>query len=260
MSLRAGVSLLILCFLAVSSAGCATTERGFWGQSVGWPDGRRLGRSALDVARHPQIWVPLAGAAVIGIGGWDDDISDWAVEETPLFGDNAADVSDGLRTFNAGAWLVSAFLTPSDSIGSRARGLLVQGSAVTLEHYSVKGLKSITGRERPNGLDDESMPSGHTSRASIGAALAAANLEYMAMPDWARSTLAIGLHGSAAATGWARVEAEKHYPTDVLVGYAIGQLIGRFLQEAFFRDAGPAAAHFTPLPGGGQLTLVLPLR
>ena len=260
MRMAGSMRLAVMFICTVLTGGCATTDRGFWGQGVSWPDGRRLGQSALDAVRHPQVWVPLAGAAVIGVGGWDDDISDWAVEKTPLFGDDAADVSDGLRTFNAGAWLVSAFLTPSDSIGSRARGLLVQGTAVTLEHYSVKGLKSITGRERPNGLDDESMPSGHTSRASIGAALAATNLEYMAMPDWARTGLQIGLHGTAAATGWARVEAEKHYPTDVLVGYAIGQFVGRFLQEAFFPDAMPAAAYIAPMRGGGQLTLVLSLR
>ena len=241
------------------SAGCATTERGFWGQGIDWPDGHRLGRSALNAVRHPQTWVPLAGAAVIGVGGWDHDISDWAVEETPLFGSNAADVSDGLRTFNAGAWLVSAFLTPSDSIGSRAKGLLVQGTAVTLEHYSVRGLKSLTGRERPDGTNAESMPSGHTSRASIGAALAATNLEYMAMPDWARTTLQIGLHGTAAATGWARVEAEKHYPTDVLVGYAVGQFIGRFFHEAFFNDGAGSSVHFSPAPGGGAVTLFMPL-
>jgi len=243
------------------ASGCtATTERGFWGSSVDWPDGRRLRESALGAVRHPQTWVPLAGAAVIGIGGWDDDISEWAVEETPLFGNDASEVSDRLRTFNAGAWLATAFLTPSDSLESRARGLLVQGAAVTIEHYSVKGLKSLTGRERPNGEDDESLPSGHTSRASVGAALAAANLDYMAMPDWSRTTLQIGLYGSAAATGWARVEAEKHYPTDVLVGYAVGQFIARFMQGAFFNNEAAATLSFVPAPGGGHVTVVVPLR
>jgi hypothetical protein len=259
--LRNGMTLPALLLIHMLAGGCAATnERGFWGKGVDWPDGRRLGQSALAAVRHPQVWAPLAGAAVIGVGGWDDDISDWAVKETPLFGNNAADVSDNLRTFNAGAWLVSAFLTPSDSLESRARGLLVQGAAVTIEHYSVKGLKSITGRERPNGLDDESMPSGHTSRASVGAALAATNLDYMDMPEWARSSLQIGLYGTAAATGWARVEAEKHYPTDVLVGYAVGQFIARFMHGAFFNDEAPTAVHFRPTPGGGEVTFVIPLH
>lgn len=259
--MAASLTLPALLFSFVLSSGCATTtERGFWGKGVDWPDGRRLGQSALDAVRHPQTWVPLATAAVIGIGGWDDDISDWAVEATPLFGDNASDVSDHLRTFNAGAWLATAFLAPSDSLESRAKGLLVQGTAVTIEHYSVKGIKSLTGRERPNGLDDESMPSGHTSRASIGATLAATNLEYMGMPDWARSSLQIGLYGTAVATGWARVEAEKHSPTDVLVGYAIGQFIARFMHEAFFNDEAPATVSFRPTSGGGQLTFLVPLQ
>lgn len=253
--IRAGFLLLGLAL----GGGCATTDRGFWGQGIDWPDGHRLGQSALKAISHPQTWVPLAGAAVIGVGGWDDDISDWAVRETPLFGSNAEDVSDGLRTVNTAAWLASAFLTPSDGIGNRTKGLLVQGSAVVVENYSVNGLKSLIGRERPNGENEKSMPSGHTSRASVGAALAATNLEYMDMPAWARSTLQVGLYGTAAATGWARVEAEKHYPTDVLVGYAVGQFIGRFFQEAFFNDAGGASVHFAPAPGGGAVTLFMPL-
>jgi hypothetical protein len=255
-----GLSLPVLLLGVLLASGCTTTtERGFWGSDVGWPDGQRLRQSAVGAFRDPQTWVPLAGAAVIGIGGWDDDISEWAVEKAPLFGNDAAEVSDRLRTFNAGAWLATAILAPSDSLESRSRGLLVQGAAVTIEHYSVKGLKSLTGRERPNGEDDESMPSGHTSRASVGAALAAANLDYMAMPDWSRTTLRIGLYGSAAATGWARVEAEKHYPTDVLVGYAIGQFIARFMQGAFFSAEASAMLSFEPMPGGGRVTVVLPL-
>jgi membrane-associated phospholipid phosphatase len=256
------VSLILVLGALLTSACTTTTDRGHWGRGIDWPGGQRLGASALAAARNPHTWVPLAGAAVIGIAGWDDDISDWAVEKTPLFGNDAADVSDTLRTFNTGAWLATAILAPSNSLESRAKGLLVDGAALTIERYSVVGLKSLTDRERPNGSSNKSMPSGHTSRASAGAALAATNLDYIAMPAWARTTMQIGLYGTAAATGWARVEAEKHYPTDVLVGYAIGQFIARFMHEAFFNDqpAEASGVRFEPLPGGGAVTLVMPLR
>jgi membrane-associated phospholipid phosphatase len=32
---------------------------------------------------------------------------------------------------------------------------------------------------------------------------------------------------------WARVEGEKHYPTDVLVGAALGNFLTRFVHDAF---------------------------
>jgi membrane-associated phospholipid phosphatase len=94
----------------------------------------------------------------------------------------------------------------------------------------------------------------------VGAALANINLEYMDMPNWARSTMQIGLYTTAAGAGWARVEAEKHYPTDVLVGYAFGQFIARFMQGAFFNDETPAVVGFRPAPGGGELTLRVALH
>ena len=88
------------------------------------------------------------------------------------------------------------------------------------------------------------------------------NLAYVDMPHWARITSNFGLYGTAAATGWARVEAGKHYPSDVLAGYAIGSFLARFAYHAFLESgAAPAVSlNVTPLPRGGQLsvTVVLP--
>ncbi|MEJ2087719.1 MAG: phosphatase PAP2 family protein [Gammaproteobacteria bacterium] len=249
---------------ALLTSGCTTTtSRGYWGQGIAWPNGGRLGQAAVSAAKDPQTWVPLAGAAVIGIGGWDNDISDWAVDNTPIFGNNADDASDTLRTISTGAWVVTGLLTPADSLESRAKGFLVQGSALAIEQGTVQGLKSLIGRERPNGADSKSMPSGHASSSSVSAGLAATNLAYIDMPGWTRTTMQIGLYGTAAATGWARVEAAKHYPTDVLVGYAIGQFVARFMHDAFFNDQHSdgmdTAVVFRPLPGGGALTVAVPL-
>ncbi len=36
-----------------------------------------------------------------------------------------------------------------------------------------------------------------------------------------------------AATAWARIEAKRHYPTDVLAGAALGNFIGAFINDAF---------------------------
>ena len=243
--------------------GCtAVTDRGYWGAGVQWPNGQRLRDSAIASFKDPQTWVPLAGAAVIGIAGVDDDIADWAADETPLFGSDAETTSDRLRTLNTAAWVATTLAVPSDSITNRGKGILVDLSTLALETGTVSALKSLSDRERPDGSDDRSFPSGHTSRASVTGAMAAANLAYVDMPGWARQTMKIGLYGVAAGTGWARVEAEKHYPTDVLVGYAIGQFLARFLHGAFFNPAtgGSTAIQYRPLPGGGAVTLSRTVR
>ena len=246
--------------------GCSTvTSKGYWGAGFGWPDGQRLRDSAVIAARSPHTWVPLAGALVLGVTDLDKEISDWAVEETPLFGDNAADASDRLKDITTWSYVVTALVAPSDSLANKAKGLGVGLSTMMIEQGTVKALKSVTNRERPNGSDDKSMPSGHASRASSNAAMAAANLDYIAMPNWARVTMQVGLYGTAAATGWARVEAERHYPSDVLVGYAVGQFLAGFMYEAFLYSSheGSVAApalHYTPLAGGGLVTLTVPLH
>ncbi len=35
------------------------------------------------------------------------------------------------------------------------------------------------------------------------------------------------------ATGWARIEAAKHYPSDILFGTALGNFMGAFINDAF---------------------------
>lgn len=252
---------LTLCL--VLGAGCAAVnERGGWGASVGWPDGARLASSAAKAARNPNTWIPAAGALVFGLTDLDDEVSDRAVADTPVFGTDAADASDTLRDIAAAGYVLTALVVPSDSLSSRASGLLVGGATLLVDRTLVDGLKQVTDRERPDGSNRRSFPSGHTSLASTSASMAVGNLAYADMPNWARLAANVGLYGTAAATGWARVEAGKHYPSDVLAGYAIGSFLARFAYHAFLESGAPAAVrvNVTPLPGGGLLTVSVPLR
>ena len=43
----------------------------------------------------------------------------------------------------------------------------------------------------------------------------------------------VGLYGLAGTTAWARIEAEKHFPSDVLAGAALGNFFARFFYGAF---------------------------
>jgi membrane-associated phospholipid phosphatase len=252
------IRLVSICCLALLAGGCAgVTEKGYWGAAVDWPDGQRLAQSAVAAFRSPHTWVPLAGAVVFGISDLDEEVSEWAAREQPLFGRDAEDASDSLRNLAAGSYLLTAFIVPSDSAASRASGLAVGLSTVALERGTVAGLKAVSGRTRPDGSDDASLPSGHTSMATATAMMAASNLGYVDIADWLLHSSRVGLYGLAAATGWARVEAEKHYPSDVLAGYAIGAFIARFMEGAFLANGSEDQAiqiSAAPLPGGAALT------
>ena len=88
------------------------------------------------------------------------------------------------------------------------------------------GVKRLIPERRPDGSDDRSFPSGHTSVSFA----AAATLEK-------RYGWRVGLpaHVVAAFVGVSRVAAKKHYVGDVLIGAAIGEASGWLLSSP--RDA-----------------------
>ena len=98
------------------------------------------------------------------------------------------------------------------------------------------GFKLATHEQRPDGSDDNSFPSGHTSISFA----AAAGLEQRY--GW---ELGVPAHLLAAFVGLARVKAEKHYVHDVLVGAAIGEGVGLLLvHKRHHHQNAPIAAHF----------------
>ncbi len=247
--------------LSLALGGCAgTAKSGSWGSGAHWPDGAELTQAAVRAAKSPLTWVPLVGAAGLAIGDADDSVSDWASDETPLFGSDASDASDTLRDITTASYSATALIAPSDSLADKAKGLAVGGATIGITSGVTKGLKSITDRERPNEDDNRSFPSSHASGASSRATMTVANLDYLPMPTWARTGLTVGLYSTAAGAAWARVEAEEHHVTDVLVGFSLGHFIAVFMQEAFLETgAQDLSISFTPVPEGGVMNLRFPL-
>jgi len=234
--LRAGV------LAALFLAGCGTLENGRgWGQDALWPvDLERVARAGRDALLSPATWVPLVGAGVFALGDLDERVSDWASEHHPLFGSQtgAADASNyliGALGFEAFA---TALATPSgDTPGDWALAKL-KGGAVELGAVATTGaltgwLKDGTDRRRPDGSDHESFPSGHTSLAFTFATLANRNLDSLDSLGGLRAPLQITSTVLASGVGWARIEAHKHHPSDVLFGAALGHFVTAFLHDAF---------------------------
>ena len=51
--------------------------------------------------------------------------------------------------------------------------------------------------------------------------------------DHTKTAMRVGVMTLAAGTAWARVEAKKHFPSDVLAGAALGNFIASFVHDAF---------------------------
>ncbi len=236
-------------------------------QPTGWmPSLRTLGQDALDIARAPFTLTPSEQLMTLGATG--------LIASTTMVLDEPAH-----RRFHVQSGSAAAVSRPiagpgrwydrvgPDRFALGTAGLLAVGG-VALQRKSwtrtsvrvvealvytkaVTGLaKSAINRSRPfatpdpltanpGGFDSAhdklSMPSGHTARAFAVASVLShqANRWYVSVP-------AYGLAGSVAAE---RVRSGDHWLTDVMVGGALGYLIGRTVSSSSPR----ADVTYTPI-------------
>ena len=228
--------------LPLLSMNCGSTcPHRNWGEDAaiapGW---KRIGKSAAESALQTQTWVPLATAALLAISGTDAKIQDWANKNTPVFGstDNARKYSNYLLNASKWIYITSAVILPGgDNIPvwllNKSKGLAVGYAAILSTQFATDGLKSLSGRERPDGSGNGSFPSGHTSAAAVYTMLTQRNIEYLRMNPVFESSIDVALNTLTLVTGWSRVEGNAHYPTDILFGAALGNFIGSFINDAF---------------------------
>ena len=258
--------LLRLAFIciALSLSACGTLPNGKrWAEDAtlvpGW---ERVQTSAANAAKDPWTWAPLIGAAAFQIDDFDRRTSAWAREHTPIFGsqNSAKDWSDDLRSASSFAHYATIIATPGgdeagDWLVSKVKGTLVGVAAVSATGQITNFLKEQTDRERPNGADGESFPSGHTSASSVHTSLAVRNLRSIPMSDTTRTSLTVGLRALTFGTSWARIEAGWHYPADTLFSMALGNFMATFINDAFMGlPDGNASLALQPVEDGAVLS------
>lgn len=232
-----------------------------WGaEATARPGWTQVREAAAAAARDPWVWAPLAGAAAFQLGSFDRRTSDWARENTPVFGSTikAEQWSNDLRAASAVLQFGTLLATPSGDeprtwIVNKAKGAAVELTAMGATALATGLLKQATGRTRPNAADDESFPSGHSSAAAVNGRLAMLNLDAIDAGPGARLAANVGIDLTVFGTAWARVEAGAHYPSDVLVGMALGNFFARFMTGAFLGPASRESVAITATDGGARL-------
>ncbi len=127
------------------------------------------------------------------------------------------------------AWLlpVSVIITSkatNESNREMLEKLEYTASALVANGVTTVILKYIIGRERPNGNDKRSMPSGHTSHSFAVAAVA--NELY-------GNKIGTVAYLTAGLVAISRINDNKHYLSDVIVGAGIGTVIGRGFAKTY---------------------------
>ena len=98
-------------------------------------------------------------------------------------------------------------------------------------------LKSVIDKERPDGSDDDSYPSGHTSRAFQGASFIHKRygLKY-----------SVPAYIGAGFVAYSRIEADEHDAIDVLAGAALGMASSMYLTKSYQDDQLHIATNLSP--------------
>ena len=199
-------------------------------------DSYRMFTSPIYIRTGDLKWMlPLAAATGVALSQ-DTHVAKDIVSHDPGFNNSANTVSNGLLYSYIGgsvAMYGTGLFSHNDHL--RETGLLSGEAQIDAEIFDVV-IKLATFRERPTPPDyagkfyqtsagvDSSFISGHAMLTWSAAAVIAA--EYPS--PWKQA----GIYAGATATALTRVLAEKHFPTDVLLGSAAGWMIGHYVVRA----------------------------
>jgi membrane-associated phospholipid phosphatase len=104
-------------------------------------------------------------------------------------------------------------------------------------------LKVAVGRERPNGQDNKSFPSGHTSNAFALASVVEGHYGWK---------IGVPAYVLAGLMGVSRIHEDKHWLSDVVAGAALGYVVGRTVTRVNGRPlervaSGGTTLHVSPI-------------
>ncbi len=210
-------------------------------------DGRRtlgkfvpnLLRGTVGVVSTDNIKPLLIGGAATGIGAiFDDEVADWIADPDHSFGTT---LEDGAAPAVVGGVVAVLFATGRAVDAPRYRAMtydwmhafLINAGYTTAIKYAVQ-------RERPNGEDNLSFPSGHASNAFTLAAVAERHYGWK---------VGLPAYTFASLVAVSRLQRNKHHLSDVMAGATLGYIIGRTVVRVNGQPLkNPREAHFSLSP------------
>jgi membrane-associated phospholipid phosphatase len=188
-----------------------------------------LGDDAGALLSPGPAWTAGAGAAVTGAAlalesgeGYEGFLGGGAPHPVSRFVQPAFGI--GLLAACPAVWAGGAL---AGHAATEETGMMLT-EAIVMDYAIVAGLKYATGRERPDGSDDLSFPSAHSTAAASTAVIA-----------WDRWGAGAGIACSAVAlaVGLCRIDLGRHHPSDVAAGLAAGAAVGLAVVHAHGDDA-----------------------
>ncbi len=257
------ITLLLALF---SATGCTSTGNPELGETVtttpGWS---RLKQASSEALMDPNVWATLLSAVLLQADNLDEELSDQLREHTPIFGSTqkADDAGDDFESLTKLAYVSTALLapgpeTPGEWLPTKIKILGAEWLAVQTADSFTTEVKELTKRDRPDDSDDRSFPSSTTTTASVQAQMANLNVKYLPINKSSKQAMSFTFNSFAALTAWAKVEAGKHHPADVLAGWAVGHFIAHLAQG--FIDPDQQQVMVSPLVKNGASGINLVFR
>jgi membrane-associated phospholipid phosphatase len=159
----------------------------------------------------------FAAGAIVGLSQFDNDVQSFSRQHPlPRILDRFGDYyGKGLNYLLASGIIWTDRGTSRQELARRWRRMT---EAYGLNTLATLVIKKSSGRYRPDHSDRQSFPSGHTSTSFCTAAFL-----------YGRQNRVTGTIGYALAglTGYQRLQANRHWLSDVLAGALLGQLLGK---------------------------------
>jgi membrane-associated phospholipid phosphatase len=190
-----------------------------------------LGRGLVGVVHGDNLVSFIAGGTAAGAASFfDQDVRN-------NLQSNTFNWSSALETGAGPVWssvfVAGMFTAGQLSHHSRFQAMtydMLDAAVVNLVYTEV--IKVAARRERPNGQDNQSFPSGHTSNSFALAAVAERHYGWK---------LGVPAYLLAGIVGASRLEQDKHYLSDVVAGATLGYIVGRTVVRVNSRPLGDGA-------------------
>lgn len=177
---------------------------------------KNLGRNMIGVFSGQNLFPFAVGAGLTTFASAFDGHTEQALKGAcSVCGHTGSKMGGAAMVPMVGVLFVAGRFAPQGRFRSMtydfAQAMVVNGAYTGLLKYTVK-------RERPDGSDSLSFPSGHTSTAFSLATIASHHYGWK---------LGVPAYALASCIGLTRIEQDRHHLSDVIAGATLGLVVGR---------------------------------